>query len=80
MPQVYQLIIEPGEVFSGLTAGDGQPNENIYASSDRTIIDTEIFNSVADLLTSGAVAIGDRLYQHRRRSTGGARCSLCRAR
>src|SRR5215468_10205395 len=58
MAQVFEFIVSGGEVFSGLTAGDGQPNATIYVLSGGTIIDTEIFNSGWDLLSAGAVAIG----------------------
>src|SRR5215831_8509276 len=58
MAQVFEFMVEAGEVFSGLTAGDGQPNFTVYVFSGGTIIDTVIFNSGWDLLSSGAVAIG----------------------
>jgi hypothetical protein len=31
MAQVPEFIVSSGQVFSGLTAGDGQPNATIYA-------------------------------------------------
>jgi autotransporter passenger strand-loop-strand repeat protein len=53
----FEIIVEPGDVFSGLTAGNGAPYVAIYVSSGGTIIDTEVFNSGVVGLSSGAVAI-----------------------
>src|SRR5215470_3456106 len=30
MAQVYEFIVSAGEVFDGLSAGNGQPNQTIY--------------------------------------------------
>src|SRR5215471_11839149 len=58
MGQVFEFMVQAGEVFSGLTAGDGQPNATIYVFSGGTIIDTGVFGAGWDLLSAGAVAIG----------------------
>jgi hypothetical protein len=58
MAQVFEFMVEAGEVFSGLTAGDGQPNATIYVSSGGTIIDTEVFNSGWDQIDLEDIAFG----------------------
>jgi autotransporter passenger strand-loop-strand repeat protein len=58
MAQVYEFIVSSGEVFSGLTAGDGQPNATIYVLPGGEIINTVIFSSGWDVLSANTVAIG----------------------
>jgi hypothetical protein len=43
MAQLYEFIVSSGQVFSGLTAGDGQPNATIYVLPGGEIIDTVVF-------------------------------------
>ena len=47
-----------GQVFSGLTAGNGQPNATIYVLPGGEIIDTVVFSSGWDVLSANTVAIG----------------------
>jgi hypothetical protein len=53
MAQVFEFMVEAGEVFSGLTAGDGQPNATIYVSSGGTV-----FNSGWDQIDLEDIAFG----------------------
>jgi len=53
----FEIIVEPGDVFSGLTAGNGAPYFAIYVSSGGTIIDTEIFNGGIVNVLPGDMAI-----------------------
>src|SRR5215471_2827581 len=58
MTQVYEFIVSSGQVFSGLTAGSGQPNATIYVLPGGEIIDTVVFSSGWDVLSANTVAIG----------------------
>ena len=58
MAQLYEFIVSSGQVFSGLTAGNGQPNATIYVLPGGEIIDTVVFSSGWDVLSANTVVIG----------------------
>jgi len=58
MAQLYEFIVSSGQVFSGLTAGNGQPKATTYVLPGGEIIDTAVFSSGWDVLSANTVAIG----------------------
>src|SRR5215469_7870864 len=57
MTQVSEFIVSSGQVLSGLTAGDGQPNQTIYVLPGGEITNTVVFGGGWDLLSANTVAI-----------------------
>jgi len=64
MAEAFEFIVSGGEVFSGLTAGDGQPNATSIkiVSSGGTAIGDDIGSGGSELVQSRGLATDTDLY------------------
>ena len=53
-----EVIVESGDVISGLAAGDMESDIAIYVLSGGTVVNTDVFDEGQLIVESGAAAIG----------------------